>query len=96
LERPASTPYANAYANLHPGLDLTGFTAVFCSGCQAQWKPLTGQSGHFLSPQYDELGQCWRQAEYVPMTLGLDLARAASVWVTSLAPKPEPHSAAKR
>ena len=46
----------------------------------------TGQSGHFLSQHYDDLGQLWRRGEYVPMTLDLDLARAASVGVTRLLP----------
>ena len=46
----------------------------------------TGQSGHFLSRHYDDLGQLWRRGEYVPMTLDLDLARAASVGVTRLLP----------
>jgi penicillin amidase len=47
----------------------------------------TGQSGHFLSPHYDDLGQLWRRGEYVPMTLDLDLARAAAVGITRLIPK---------
>ena len=29
----------------------------------------TGQSGHFLSRHYDDLGQLWRLGEYVPMSL---------------------------
>tara|TARA_B100000780_G_scaffold79996_1_gene54374 strand:- start:530 stop:952 length:423 start_codon:yes stop_codon:yes gene_type:complete len=94
LERSASTHYANAYASLHLRLDLTGFADVFCPDYKPQWKPLTGQSEHFLSPQYDLLGQCWRQTEHVPMTLGFDLARTTSVWVTPLAPKPEQRSQA--
>jgi penicillin G amidase len=47
----------------------------------------TGQSGHFLSPHYDDLGQLWRRGEYVPMTLDLNLARAGSVGITHLIPK---------
>ena len=47
----------------------------------------TGQSGHFLSPHYDDLGQLWRRGEYVPMTLDLNLARAAAVGITRLIPK---------
>jgi len=47
----------------------------------------TGQSGHFLSRHYDDLGQLWRRGEYVLMALDLDLARAASVGVTRLLPK---------
>ncbi|MBS0122988.1 penicillin acylase family protein [Thetidibacter halocola] len=44
----------------------------------------TGQSGHFLSRHYDDLGQLWRRGEYIPMSLDVDLARAASVGVTRL------------
>ncbi|MDA7426574.1 penicillin acylase family protein [Thalassococcus lentus] len=44
----------------------------------------TGQSGHFLSRHYDDLGQLWRRGEYIPMSLDTDLARAASVGVTRL------------
>ena len=29
----------------------------------------TGQSGHFLSRHYDDLGILWRRGEYVPMSL---------------------------
>ena len=47
----------------------------------------TGQSGHFLSRHYDDLAQLWRRGEYIPMSLDLDLARAASVGVTVLRPK---------
>lgn len=44
----------------------------------------TGQSGHFLSRHYDDLGQLWRRGEYIPMSLDPDLARAASVGITRL------------
>ncbi|MFW2541690.1 penicillin acylase family protein [Primorskyibacter sp. 2E107] len=44
----------------------------------------TGQSGHFLSRHYDDLGQLWRRGEYIPMSLDVDLARAASVGITRL------------
>lgn len=47
----------------------------------------TGQSGHFLSRHYDNLGVLWRRGEYIPMSLDLDLARAASVGVTVLTPQ---------
>jgi penicillin amidase len=48
----------------------------------------TGQSGHFLSRHYDDLAQLWRRGEYIPMSLDADLARAASVGVTQLLPRP--------
>ena len=47
----------------------------------------TGQSGHFLSRHYDDLGELWRRGEYIPMSLDVDLARAASVGVTLLRPQ---------
>ncbi|MFV2001811.1 MAG: penicillin acylase family protein [Paracoccaceae bacterium] len=46
----------------------------------------TGQSGHFLSRNYDDLGELWRRGEYIPMSLDADLARAASLGVTRLLP----------
>lgn len=46
----------------------------------------TGQSGHFLSRYYDDLGELWRRGEYIPMSLDQDLARAAAVGVTVLRP----------
>ena len=47
----------------------------------------TGQSGHFLSRYYDNLSQLWRRGEYIPMSLDHDLARAASVGITTLLPQ---------
>ena len=47
----------------------------------------TGQSGHFLSRHYDDLGELWRRGEYVPMSLDPDLARAAAVGITHLTPR---------
>ncbi|SHH19647.1 penicillin acylase family protein [Marivita hallyeonensis] len=44
----------------------------------------TGQSGHFLSRHYDDMGILWRRGEYIPMSLDADLARAASVGITRL------------
>ncbi len=46
----------------------------------------TGQSGHFLSRHYDDLGELWRRGEFIPMSLDPDLARAASVGTTRLIP----------
>ncbi len=46
----------------------------------------TGQSGHFLSRHYDDLGELWRRGEYIPMSLDPALARAAAVGVTRLVP----------
>ena len=46
----------------------------------------TGQSGHFLSRHYDDLGNLWRRGEYVPMSLDPNLARGASLGVTKILP----------
>ncbi len=46
----------------------------------------TGQSGHFLSRHYDDLGELWRRGEYIPMSLDTELARAAAVGTTHLIP----------
>ena len=46
----------------------------------------TGQSGHPLSPHYEDLGKLWRRGEYIPMTLDPNLARAGSVGTTWLLP----------
>ena len=47
----------------------------------------TGQSGHFLSRHYDDLGELWRRGEYIPMSLDVGLARAAAVGTTRLEPR---------
>ncbi len=47
----------------------------------------TGQSGHFLSRFYDDMSQLWRRGEYVPMSLDVNLARAAAVGITWIVPK---------
>jgi penicillin G amidase len=48
----------------------------------------TGQSGHPLSSNYDDLGELWRRGEYIPMSLDPELARAAAVGTTHLFPQP--------
>ena len=47
----------------------------------------TGQSGHFLSRHYDDLGNLWRRGEYVPMSLDPKLARGASIGTTTILPQ---------
>ena len=47
----------------------------------------TGQSGHFLSRHYDDLGNLWRRGEYIPMSLDPNLARGASLGITKLRPE---------
>ena len=46
----------------------------------------TGQSGHFLSPHYDDLSTLWRKGEYLTMSLNPDQARSDPVGITNLAP----------
>ncbi|MXW86064.1 MAG: penicillin acylase family protein [Boseongicola sp. SB0673_bin_14] len=47
----------------------------------------TGQSGHPLSPHYEDLGKLWRRGEYIPMTLNPNLTRTGSVGTTWLLPE---------
>lgn len=49
----------------------------------------TGQSGHFLSRHYDDMAQLWRRGEYIPMSLDVELAKAAAVGITHLVPSPK-------
>ncbi|MEO0343398.1 MAG: penicillin acylase family protein [Pseudomonadota bacterium] len=46
----------------------------------------TGQSGHFMSPFYDNLATRWRQGEYLTMSFDLVLARAGAVGTTIIKP----------
>ena len=47
----------------------------------------TGQSGHFLSRHYDDLGNLWRRGEYVPMSLDPKLAKGAAIGITTISPQ---------
>ncbi|UWQ21195.1 penicillin acylase family protein [Jannaschia sp. W003] len=73
-------PFANVHAAAYRGVyDFADpESSVFISS--------TGQSGHFLSRHYDDLGVLWRRGEYIPMTLDPELARAGAVGVTVLVP----------
>ncbi len=46
----------------------------------------TGQSGHFLSPHYDDQAVLWRRGEYIPMSLDPAFARSGAVGTTILSP----------
>jgi penicillin amidase len=72
------------FANVHGA----GFRGVydFADPDSSVFVISTGQSGHPLSRHYDDLGELWRRGEYTPMSLDPDLARAASVGVTTLTP----------
>ena len=48
---------------------------------------LEPESRSLLSRYYDDQAQLWRRGEYIPMSLDLDLARAAAVGVTNLIPR---------
>ena len=50
----------------------------------------TGESGHFLSRHYEDLGELWRRGEYIPMSLDPDLAHAAAEGVMLLSPATRP------
>lgn len=70
------------FENLHSG----GYRGVydFADPDSSVFISATGQSGHFLSRHFDDLGQLWRRGEYIPMSLDTDLARAAAVGITHL------------
>lgn len=70
------------FANVHGA----GYRGVydFADPDSSVFVSATGQSGHPLSRHYDDLGQLWRRGEYIPMSLDIDLARAASVGITRL------------
>jgi penicillin amidase len=73
---------ANPYRNVHGA----AYRGVYDLGDpdSSVFVISTGQSGHFLSRHYDDLGQLWRRGEYIPMSLDADLARAAAVGITRL------------
>ncbi|HHC29096.1 MAG TPA: penicillin acylase family protein, partial [Rhodobacterales bacterium] len=74
----------NPFLNVHGA----GYRGVydFADPDSSLFVSATGQSGHFLSRHYDDLGELWRRGEYVPMSLDEELARAASVGVARLVP----------
>lgn len=76
-----ATPYANIHAASYRAVvdfaDLD--SSVFIIS--------TGQSGHPLSPHYDDLARLWRRGEYIPMSLDPELARGGAVGVTVLQPQ---------
>lgn len=76
----------NPFLNVHGA----GYRGVydFADPDSSVFITATGQSGHFLSRHYDDLGELWRRGEYIPMSLDPDLARAAAVGITTLVPAP--------
>ncbi|WP_158967991.1 penicillin acylase family protein [Chachezhania sediminis] len=75
----------NPFLNVHGA----GYRGVydFADPDSSVFITATGQSGHFLSRHYDDLGQLWRRGEYIPMSLDEDLARAGAVGITVLKPE---------
>jgi len=75
----------NPYLNVHGA----GYRGVydFADPDSSVFITSTGQSGHPLSRFYDDLGELWRRGEYIPMSLDPDLARAAAVGISHLAPR---------
>ncbi len=74
-------PYLNVHAAAYRGV------YDFADPDSSVFVVATGQSGHPLSPHYDDLGELWRRGEYIPMSLDPSLARAAAVGVTILVPE---------
>ncbi|WP_417526093.1 penicillin acylase family protein [Marinovum sp.] len=74
----------NPYLNVHGA----GYRGVydFADPDSSVFVTSTGQSGHFLSRHYDDLGSLWRRGEYIPMSLDEELARAAATGITRLMP----------
>jgi len=75
----------NPFHNIH----AAGYRGVydFADPDSSLFILATGQSGHFLSRNYDDMAQLWRRGEYVPMSLDEDLARAAAVGITTITPR---------
>ncbi len=75
-----ANPFENVHAAVYRGV------YDFADPDSSLFISSTGQSGHFLSRHYDDLGELWRRGEYIPMSLDPGLARAAAVGVTRLLP----------
>ncbi len=75
---------AAPYTNIH----AAGFRMVvdFDNPDNSVYIAATGQSGHLLSPHYDDLSVIWRRSEYIPMTLDPANARGAAAGITRLLP----------
>ncbi|SEQ19616.1 penicillin amidase [Loktanella sp. DSM 29012] len=76
---------ANPFRNVH----AAGYRGVydFADPDSSVFVTATGQSGHFLSRYYDNLGELWRRGEYIPMSLDPALARGAALGVMTLVPQ---------
>lgn len=65
-----------------------GFRAIynFAQLDRSDFVVSTGQSGHFLSPHYDDLGHLWRKGSYHRMSLDLEDTRLGSAGTLMLLP----------
>jgi penicillin amidase len=77
----AVDPFMNVHAAAYRGV------YDFADPDSSVFVTSTGQSGHFLSRHYDDLGDLWRRGEYIPMSLDPALARGGAVGVTVLEPQ---------
>ncbi|AKS45988.1 penicillin amidase [Octadecabacter temperatus] len=77
----AEDPFMNVHAAAYRGV------YDFADPDSSVFVTSTGQSGHFLSRHYDDLGDLWRRGEYIPMSLDPALARGGAVGVTVLEPQ---------
>lgn len=74
------TPFQNVHAATYRGV------YDFADPDSSVFITSTGQSGHFLSRYYDDLGALWRRGEYIPMSLDPALARGGAVGIMMLEP----------
>jgi penicillin amidase len=87
-------------AGAGPGREGIEFGAVHGAGFRAiydlarpdesKWIAATGQSGHFLSPHYDDLVVQWRAGRYLPMTMDPKAHRAGALGSLRLIPAKKP------
>jgi len=75
-EEPFQSTYGSTYRGVYDLSDPN--SSVYIAS--------TGQSGHFLSRFYDDLGRLWRRGEYIPMYLERRLVAAGSIGTTTLLP----------
>lgn len=75
-ETPFSNVHASGYRSIVDFADLESSLYIIS----------TGESGHFLSPYYDDLAQLWRRGEYIPMALDPEIARGGANGISMLTP----------
>ncbi len=75
-----SAPFTNVHAS--------GFRGVFdfSDPDSSVMIIATGESGHLLSRNYDDLSVLWRQGQYIPMSLDPARARGGAIGITRLTP----------